>query len=262
MRSLLRPGGRVRGIVAVLVALTFAAAGAAAGSWLGWRLAGPLPGETQAEVLAFDAAPHLRVIGSERVNHVFGYGAEDGTPARLLLGGQDYDAGYTRLDLETNDSYRSAFDQVRRRLETTGWECRVTDGELHAVRNDVVLSLSPVRDGALLAAPDPAADLALTLRRSEPLPATVFVVLGALTGLLIGWITGIRWSSRPAGTALAVLGTTLALPATLLTVASQVLRRIPPEAGWWPYMTIGARPLALLGAVLLIAAGFRRTGPG
>ncbi|MFI5839015.1 hypothetical protein ACIA8K_04770 [Catenuloplanes sp. NPDC051500] len=271
MRSLLRPGGVGRGVVAGLVALTFMAAGLAAGSWVGWRLAGPLPGITQAEVTAFAADPQLRVIGSERANHLFAYGPEDDTPARWLLGGDGYEAGYTRIDLETNDAYQPVFDKVRRALEEDGWECDVADGELRAVRNDVALALSPVVDGELRGVPDPKADLALILLRNEPLPTVMFLVLGALSGLLLGWAVGVTLSAGRAGTALVLTGSLLAMPATALTLASAVLNRlapvpISPAAGWWAYMTVGVRPLALLGAVLLIAAGvtagFRRTGKG
>jgi hypothetical protein len=271
MRSLLRPGGLGRGVVAALVALTFTAAGAAAGSWVGWRLAGPLPGATQAEVVAYAAEPQLRVIGSARANHLFAYHPGGDTPARWLLGGDDYRAGYTRLDLETNDNYQAAFDRVRRGLEKTGWQCEAADGKLWAVRNDVALALSPVADGVLLDAPDPRADLALILLRNEPLPATMILVLGALAGLLLGWTFGVRVSAGRAGAVLATAGSLLTLPATVLTLASRVLRQVSSvpvasDPGWWPYMTSGVRPLALLGAVLLIAAGvtagFRRTGAG
>jgi hypothetical protein len=245
----------------VLLALTLAVTGGAAGSWAGWHLAGPLPTEAEAAAVASTVAPGRTVLGVQRRESRFSqydrFEEDTGLPF-WWWGSQEYAPGTTRVLLHGGGDYAAASARIRDGLEADGW--RFGPGGSPAGRDGVAVTLFPVFDGARAdgAAP-PDSDVALEFARTEPVAAMVLWALGAAGGLLLA----LRLGERAAARLSMIWGGVLLLPATVPALWTRFTPGPAVRAGWWPWMTAGIRPLALLGLTLLIIGAllaYRRKG--
>lgn len=240
----------------ILTALTVAALGAAAGAWLGWRDPAPLPSDEQARALVTAAASGPVAPFVERFDAIFGYRY----PGDQLLGSDDYGAGFAVVTINNPPAgYAALVTRSREGFEGLGWETadgpfgdggfvarrdglKVTTYGAHACGPDDVESCgSPRSEG-----PYPA--LAFEIERTRPPLAVPLTVTGWLLGLVAGWLLALVGPDRR----LWWHALSLLAPATVMVTAFAVVPGDDPV--WEGYMYLMLRPLAALGALLLVVA--------
>jgi hypothetical protein len=232
---------RVPALVAtLLVALVAGAAGAVTGGWLSWRSAPPLPGS---DAPLFDYDPPIT-----------------STADRVLvpiLGGDGYTA--SRVESTTPaDNPPAALRAEHARLSAAGWHTHAIVVDRYgqsfwasrgAFSTTVSIENRVGENGVLPESHEP--DLTTTLRRAAPDATRWGVPLGWVIGAFAGVLI------RPHGL-LSLIGLAMIFPAATLTALVAVSYAAgptnEPAAPWLAFMTIGLRPLAFAGIVVLLAA--------
>ncbi|PRX22552.1 hypothetical protein CLV67_10479 [Actinoplanes italicus] len=242
------------------MALTVAALGASAGAWLGWRSPADLPADQQARALVAAAVADPSAEFVERFDAVFGY-QYDGSP---ILGGDDYMPGFAVVTVNVGaGGFEALAGRARAGFERAGWstgDSPYGDGGFVARRDGLYLTAY----GAVACVPADVeacgsqlsggtfGGLGIQFERDRPALAVPLSAAGWLAGLLAGWFVPARrgplmWS-----------GLVLAVPATLAVTATALVPENDPV--WDGYMFLPFRPLALIGALLILAALVRGHG--
>lgn len=261
-------------LLIVLVLLTGGAAGAVAGGWWGWRSPASLPPEA---VLVQVVGPGSTVTG--RVDGVFGWdpplaGWRDRVAVRAF-GDDGYEAGEVELTRRAGDA-PGALREAYAGLAAAGWRTHpVTTDEygrrFWALRGGVTaeVEIDNVTGDDGVQADRFTPSVRYTFRRAVPGAVRWAMPLGWLTGVLVAVFLLVpavrlaRRSDRPRLVRiLAGIGFGALAPATLLTTLGVVAAGLPaldpepeiPDAPWFAFTMAGVRPLALAGAVLVVAA--------
>lgn len=250
---------RVRGagalILALLTSLVAAGALGAGAGWVAWQNSiGPYLSVGQATAVAAPVLPA-------------------GSPDSASRIGQDFDPGYGRLDrllipvigdpdprgggvyLEYSQPRDRTVRQARQSLTARGWHLASADGWAltadHAgqrIQLDIQGGARPgVRNMVVRVSPTP------------PALAQGTALSGAALGLLVGWLSSAALIAQArrrspavhvAATTIATIGTLISLPACLFSAVAMI-QGAPPWAG---YRLVIVRPVAALGAILLLTA--------
>jgi len=251
--------------VAVLTALFAAVFGAIGGSWAGWQSAGDLPDNTMAAAIARTAVPDMPSTPYDRHDFLFGYAspesAEENLLAAVLIGGDDYNAGYVQFTVTHAADDLATLRAARERLQAAGWQVEPVvrkpyGGELSASRDDLFVQLTTEGLGT---------KTSLSVYRSRPAAVPVLTVLGLLVGGLAGWwLAGWvarRVATQPtwrkvATTVAFTFGSVLMILPMCFNLITIVLSLIwaRPTPVWIGFVFIPTRAFALLGIPMLISA--------
>ncbi len=282
------------------VGLTVAALGAALGAWVGWMGAPPLPRTVDAQALATDLISGGTATRTERVDPTFDYEDQGSPTAGALLpvlGGDDYQAGYVLVVVQTPGRGDAAIAGIRRQLEARGWRTGETPDRLGLAADNghQYLEVYPSDNyGLPTAGSQDLARVSVVIQRNEPVRVVALSVIGWLIGLSVvaglstraglsitaglsirtGASIRVRTSSvipqrqsTIAGTL--GLGLLLLLPGTLVTTVHLgyilVVRPdlLPPIPLWDAYMFWGIKAISIVGLLSLIIAGLvTATGRG
>jgi len=256
---------RVRGAaiaLAAMVSLVAAGTLAAAAGWAAWRLAvAPWPTVEQAMRLAEPVVPRERPDDVNQRNVAFGpWGADADWLLMKVLGSPEVRPGGVYLSYwAVVTDPEAVYAQATEALAAQGWETSLVDGAVVAERDG--LRLRVLCAGANLGR----YDVIISVHPTPPVLAYRLAWFGAAVGVLLGWLAAAAAIARSRRTAplrrvamglTATVGFIASAPAGALNliavaIADSDAGGAPPWAG---YTIVLARPAAVVGGGLLVAA--------
>jgi hypothetical protein len=257
---------RVRGAAAValaaLVSLVAAATLAAAAGWVAWRLTvAPWPTVAEALSLAEPVVPRARPDSVTQRNAAIGPWLSDADSLLVtVLGSPELRPGGVYLSYAAAASDPAAvYASAAEVLAAHGWELSTVDGPVVAERDGRRLRV-------LCAGADLGMyDVVISVYLTPPVAAYGFAGLGAAVGGLLGWpavaaamarTRRLAPPRRAAVSGAATVGVVASLPAAVLNLIAVAIADSDAAAAppWIGYTFVLARPGAVLGGALLVAA--------
>lgn len=266
-------------LLAISAVFAGGALGSASAAWLAWRGVTPLPTGSQVAALVSSVGLDSSKLATNRRDDVFGYQPPlANVPDKVLvpvLGTDGYGPGSVTATVGAVRDPANFLITMRTALVSDGW--RVSEVSTDAGSR----SFGATKGGLLvtwhvdnredtigreLSTFEPA--IKLTVQRDEPDRTRWFVIAGWFAGGGLGLALialGVRrWASSQSDSVpmiIMLIGFALMLPANGLTTLENLPYLFQPhphpfsiEANWDWYMFIGTRPLAILGALLILAA--------
>lgn len=262
LRCRVRVHGAAAIVLAAMVSLVVAGTLAAVAGWAAWRVTvAPWPTVEEAMRLAEPVVPRERPDEVTQRNVAIGPWLSDADKLLMtVLGSPELRPGGVYLSYVAAVSDPAAvYAQAAEALAAQGWRTSIVDGPVVAERDGLRLRV-------LYAGADPGRyDVVISVYPVPPAAAYGFAWLGAAVGGLLGWLVAAAAIARARRAApfrravmglVATFGWVASAPAGVLNliavaIADSDAAGAPP---WTGYAFVLARPAAVVGGALLVAA--------